>query len=64
MADDNTARQMSAALIEIGERMAQVVEATEGYRKQCEERGFSPTAAEQMALSYHHLLLARIVAGQ
>lgn len=30
-----------------------MAEAIDGYRKQCEERGYSPTASEQMALQLH-----------
>ncbi len=34
-----------------------VLEAMTGYRNQCEALGFSPTAAEQMAVSMHTLML-------
>lgn len=56
----NAGDEFAAALLQVGELLTTVLQATEGYRKQCEERGFSPTAAEQMALAYHDLLVRRL----
>lgn len=54
---------VSRALLELGESVAQVQEAVVGYRAQCEARGFSPTAAEAMALEYHSELMRLLFAG-
>lgn len=41
---------ITQALMEVTENMQPVIEACEGQRKQLEERGWSPTAAEKYAL--------------
>jgi hypothetical protein len=57
------AHQMAEAVAQIREALAPIDEATMGYRKQLEEQGWSPTAAETMALGFHSLLLAQCRGG-
>lgn len=49
-------------LADMAENFDQIIEATAGYRARCEAAGFSPTAAEQLALDFHRLLFAQITA--
>ena len=49
---------LAVQLIALIEGLGQMVEAVAGYRKKCEEAGFSPTAAEAMAVEMHRHLLA------
>lgn len=51
------ANELAQAVAQVREMLAPVDEATLGYRRQLEENGWSPQAAEQMALSFHTLLL-------
>lgn len=44
----------------LAEMNGAVLDLVIGYRRQCEERGFSPTAAEMMAMEYHRALLQQI----
>lgn len=39
----------------------QILELTAGYRRKCEEQGFSKSIAEAMALQYHQLLVQQAV---
>jgi hypothetical protein len=49
---------MAEAFITIQETMATIAAACAGYRAQLEAAGFSPTAAEMMAMKYHDVLIA------
>jgi ABC-type uncharacterized transport system permease subunit len=49
--------QMAEALMQITDLTRQINEAVDGYRSDCERRGYSPTASEAMALELHHSLL-------
>lgn len=40
--------------------MSQLIETVVGYRAQCEAAGFSPTAAEMMAMEFHNALIAQV----
>lgn len=44
-------------LMEVTDSMVAVLEAVTGYRAQCEAKGFSPTAAEAMAMDLHRSLM-------
>ncbi len=46
------------ALIGFIDSIGQLVEAVAGYRKKCEEAGFSPTAAEAMSVELHRHMIA------
>lgn len=48
------------AMLQVMDGMKTVLETIAGYRKQCEEQGFSPTAAEVMALELHQAMLQSI----
>ena len=54
---------MSEALLLVADMMEGVIAATAGYRAQLETAGFSPTAAEAMAMSYHEALLSAAFSG-
>lgn len=41
----------------------QVLEAVDLYRDECLRHGYSPTAAEEMALGFHRMLLAKVAAS-
>ena len=51
------------ALMEMLEVTSQFVEAAAGHRKVCEDAGFSPTAAEQMAVEFYRVLMSMSTAG-
>jgi hypothetical protein len=53
--------KMSAGLLAISEMMAQVAEQAQGYRAGLEALGFSPTAAEVMAIEFHKTMLAIVL---
>jgi hypothetical protein len=57
------AHQIAQAVAQLREVLAPIDEAAAGYRKQLEEQGWSPTAAETMALSFHTMILAQIRPG-
>lgn len=40
--------------------MAQMIETVVGYRTKCEEAGFSPTAAEVMAMEFHTAMIQQV----
>lgn len=54
---------MSAALLEVMGMVGQVTEAVDGYRAQCVEHGYSPTAAEAMAMDLHRELIRAVFSG-
>lgn len=49
--------KLAADLIALIEGLGQLVEAVVGCRKKCEDAGFSPTAAEAMAVELHRHML-------
>lgn len=42
------------------ETITQVVDMTAGYRARCEAAGFSPSAAENMAMDFHQYIMTLI----
>lgn len=36
-----------------------ILELVAGYRAECEAQGFSPTAAEMMAMEFHRMLMGQ-----
>ena len=54
---------MVDAMLELAEMMAPMGDAVDGYRADLERRGYSPTAAESMAMEFHHYLMAQLIAG-
>lgn len=55
--------QLAEGIATMREMLAPIDEATAGYRKQLEAAGWSPTAAETMALQFHALLMAQLITG-
>lgn len=52
------AQAIATATLNLSEAIVQpIMEATQGYRTQCQEAGFSPAAAEIMATAYHAELI-------
>lgn len=54
------AHQLAEGIAKIREALAPIDEATLGYKRQLEEQGWSPTAAEKMALAFHAMLLSYV----
>jgi hypothetical protein len=50
---DSVAAQMLALL----DALKQIGETVDGYRQSCIDRGYSPTAAEKMAMDVHSELI-------
>jgi hypothetical protein len=48
---------MAKAMAQVADGLTAIIEVASGHRRRAEEAGFSPTAAEQMALQAHHALL-------
>ena len=44
----------------MADTMTSLIEACAGYKAKCEAAGFSPTAAEHMALEYHNMLITQM----
>lgn len=57
---DSAAAEFAEAMATMAELMRPMGEAVDGYREEALRRGYSPTAAEQMAMSYHEHLLTLI----
>jgi hypothetical protein len=55
------AHELATAFAGMSEILLTALEASTGYRRQCEEAGFSPTAAELMAIDFHKTLLQMII---
>lgn len=60
---DEMANHLAEAIAGIKQVLAPIDEATIGYRKQLEEAGWSPTAAEHMALEFHRMLMSSVNGG-
>jgi hypothetical protein len=54
----------AAGLLDLSEQIKPIIELVAGYRKQCEVAGFSPTAAEAMAVQYNALILVKVLGGK
>lgn len=52
-----SAADPSVIWMQVVENQGAMLAAVAGYRGQCEEAGFSPSAAEQMAVDFHSALL-------
>lgn len=52
-----SAPELAKELLELQANMAAVLDAVSGHRAAMEERGFSPTAAEQAAVTFHAMLM-------
>ncbi len=55
MTDNQAANQrseLSAALLQMNEQIAPILDNADGMRVEMERRGWSPTAAEQVALQW------------
>ena len=63
LASSDVTHGLATAIAEMREMLAPIDEAVTGYRKQLEGAGWSPTAAETMALELHRLLMANIIAS-
>lgn len=57
------AAEYAQGLVSMAETLRPLLDAVDGHRNEALARGYSPTAAEQMALVYHQLLIAQLVAG-
>ena len=55
-----TASEKAELWLNVAEAYAPMVEAVAGHRAQLEAAGFSPTAAEMMAIDFHRSLMAAI----
>lgn len=54
---------MVDAMMQLTEMLAPMGEAVDGYRADLERRGYSPTAAESMAMEFHSYLMTQLVAS-
>ena len=57
------AHQIAQGVAQLRECMAPIDEAVTGYRQQLQEAGWSPTAAEQMAVEFHRMLMIQVGRG-
>lgn len=55
--------ELSNMLLVMSEQMAPIFDAADGMRKDMEERGWSPTAAEQVALAWLLNAMGSVVGG-
>lgn len=56
-------QQLATAMLEMTAMFEPIGEAVDGYRADLERRGYSPTAAETMALDFHRFLIAQLIGG-
>lgn len=56
-------RALTASLLTLRELTRPLLDAVDGYRAECAERGYSPTAAEAMAMDFHRVLIANAMSG-
>lgn len=49
---------IAESMHEVLEGMTGLLDAVDGYRAQCSQRGYSETAAEVMAMDFHRALVA------
>lgn len=47
----------ASQLAALQDGMSEILDAVSAYRAACEQRGFSPTAAEAMAIEFHKALI-------
>ncbi|GGK61343.1 hypothetical protein Sme01_03040 [Sphaerisporangium melleum] len=60
---DDVAHKLAQAVAQMREMLAPLDEATLGYRRQLEETGWSPEAAEEMALSFHRMAIGQMASS-
>jgi hypothetical protein len=63
MGETGTPHAMATALLKIREMTAPILDAVDGYRAECTKRGYSPTAAEKMAMDFHQGLVTAVFAS-
>lgn len=66
MADDDWAKNLvefAQGLMRLGELTKTILDATDGHRAACIERGYSPTAAEVMAMEVHNGMTRMVFGG-
>lgn len=57
MADEDWAKQLvtfAQGLMQLADLTKTILDATDGHRQECLARGYSPTAAEVMAMEVHN----------
>lgn len=54
---------LGIAMMAMMENVKQIPSAMASYKKACEEAGFSPEAAEHMAVDYHAMLMTQFAKG-
>lgn len=54
----------SDPFMEVLDALKRILELVTGYRAECEAKGFSPTAAELMAVEFHRHLIENGMKGQ
>jgi len=62
--DKTPSTELAEALVNMSQLIGPMVEASCGYRQQAEAAGFSPSAAEEMAVQYHAFVWAALAAAQ
>jgi len=62
--DKSPSAELTEALVNMSQLIGPMLEASCGYRQQAEAAGFSPTAAEEMAVRYHAFVWAALAAAQ
>lgn len=63
MADDDWAKQLVAfaqGMMQLAEMTKTILDTTDGHRAECIARGYSPTAAEVMAMEVHNGLVRMV----
>lgn len=63
MSGPDLSQQLATALLEMTSMFKPIGEAVDGYRADLENRGYSPTAAEAMAMEFHSYLMAQMMSG-
>lgn len=63
MSADFNSETVLSALAVLADGLTRLLEISQGHRAQAEQMGFSPTAAEQMALDCHAALMQLLVAN-
>jgi hypothetical protein len=58
-----TPQTPAESMMAVQEAMVPIIAAVAGHRAQLEAAGFSPTAAEHMAVDFHRSLLATAFSG-
>lgn len=61
---DQIMHDLANGIAQLREILAPIDEAATGYRAHLEKQGWSPTAAETIALDFHRALMASTMGGQ